>query len=500
MSDKKLIAEALLEIAQRSETTFLEVSSEDKELIAAAEKIGLVIPSPDLSVMKTVYAEIDKVNLNGVVLPRKAVEKGIQTLIGKQCNWEHDGAGFVCGYTISAKINGDEIETINVLFKSLFPDQIEELKEKMVTKEAAVSFEIWNVDPQTKESVVTVLDNGFREISSIIFHGTGVLLTHQPACPKAKIFKLVAKKEITDAEKIVDKIFSEDLIFAQLAIEEPKCKNCGTCNCGKEGEKLEEIKKDETALVVIPEVKIEEQKDEAKEKLCSECKQPLKEGETDLCAECLKKKNSASTENKPEETKPAEVVGAETKPAETKVEVKVEGQSAECLCVEEEKPVKVISEYTSICVDTYDEVTGTCQSESRGHTKTIRFFKDGREEVSESDNNALYDSYVQKYTVTPAELEEKVNLAKAEKDAELAALRLETETKDNEIKTLKQELGTRDQEIAELKTPKVEVKKEKILTVGEVVGEKVSDTTRRAGEINNIIAGKKIEQDKEKKR
>ena len=479
MNDKKLIAEALLEIAQRSETTFLEVSSEDKELIAAAEKIGLVIPSPDLSVMKTIYAEIDKVNLNGVVLPRKAVEKGIQTLVGKQCNWEHDGAGFVCGYTISAKINGDTIETINVLFKSLFPDQIEELKEKMLTKEAAVSFEIWNVDPQTKESVVSVLDNGFVEISSIIFHGTGVLLTHQPACPKAKIFKLIAKKEITDAEKIVDKIFSEDLIFAQLAIEEPKCRNCGTCNCGKEGEKLEEIKKEGTELTVIP---AEKPAEEAKEKILE----------------------VIPAEVKSEETKPAEVVGAETKPEETKVEVTKEAAQGECPCEKEcpcveEKPVKVISEYTSICVDTYDEVTGTCTSESRGHTKTIKLFKDGREEVSESDNNALYDSYMQKYTITPAELEEKVNLAKAEKDAEIAALRLETETKDNEIKTLKSELGSRDQEIAELKIPKVEVKKEKVLTVGEVVGEKVSDTTRRAEEINKIIALKQIEKDKEKR-
>ena len=87
MNKNKLIARALLEIAK------------------------IDIPSPDLMVMKTVYAEIDKVNLNGVILPRKAVEKGLDSLIGKQCNWEHDGSGFVCGYTISAKIKKDKIET-----------------------------------------------------------------------------------------------------------------------------------------------------------------------------------------------------------------------------------------------------------------------------------------------------------------------------------------------------------------------------------------------------
>lgn len=242
MENRKLIAEALLEVAQRAETIFLEVGKEDTELIDTAKKFNIELPSPDLMVMKTVYAEIDKVNKNGVILPKKAVEEGLKTLIGKQCNWEHDGAGFVCGYTISAKITGDKIETINVLFKSLFPTQAEELKEKIKQNKAAVSFEIWNINPDSKESVVKILANGFKEISPITFHGTGILLVHEPACPKAKIFKLIAQKEINEAEKIIDKVFSEDLIFAQLAIEEPKCKNCVICNCEKEDNRVELLK------------------------------------------------------------------------------------------------------------------------------------------------------------------------------------------------------------------------------------------------------------------
>jgi len=138
MNDNKLVAQALLEISKRGTTIFLEVGKEDKELIEAAKKIGIELPSPDLMVMKTVYAEIDKVNLNGVVLPKNAVKKGLPTLIGKQCNWEHNGSGFVCGYTISANINENKIETINVLFKSLFIDQADELKEKVQSGEAAI--------------------------------------------------------------------------------------------------------------------------------------------------------------------------------------------------------------------------------------------------------------------------------------------------------------------------------------------------------------------------
>ena len=219
MENRKLIAEALLEIAQRGHTDFIENAAIDKEIKEAAKRIGIELPSPDLMVMKTVYAEIDKVNLNGVILPRKAVEKGLKTLIGKQCNWEHDGAGFVCGYTIDAKINDDKIETINVIFKSLFPEQAEELKEKVKSGEAAVSFEIWNIDPESKKSVVKETAEGYKELSPIIFHGTGVLLVHSPACPKAKVFKLVAKNLTDEAKEFVNNVFSDNLVYASLAIE-----------------------------------------------------------------------------------------------------------------------------------------------------------------------------------------------------------------------------------------------------------------------------------------
>ena len=224
----KFIAEALLEIAKRSETTFIDVS-EDQELIDAAKAVGITLPSPDFLVMKTIYAEIDKVNLNGVILPKDAVEKGLPTLLFKQCNWEHDGAGRICGFTISAKINENKIETINVLFKSLFPEEIAELREKILTKEAAVSFEIWNRNPETGESVVTELANGDRVINPIIFHGTGVLLVHPPACPKAKIFKMIGSRELIDAVKIMDKKFEEDLIYASAAVAVPEWRHPSFC-------------------------------------------------------------------------------------------------------------------------------------------------------------------------------------------------------------------------------------------------------------------------------
>ena len=148
MENKKLLAEALLDLAKSSTTTIVE-AADDKELISAASKLGIILPSPDLAVLKTVYCEIGKVNLNSVVLNREAVEEGLPTLIGKQMNWEHLGAYNVCGYIIDSSIVEDKVEIIAVVFKSLFPEEFDIVKEKFQKGTLAVSFEIWNRDPIT---------------------------------------------------------------------------------------------------------------------------------------------------------------------------------------------------------------------------------------------------------------------------------------------------------------------------------------------------------------
>lgn len=233
MNERKLIAEALLEIARNSITEFIEVG-QDYDLIESAEKFNIKLPSPDLAVIKTVYAEIDKVNHNGVILPRNAVEKGLATIIGKQINWEHKGSGFICGYIIDTKIIKNEIEITGVIFKSLFPEEMTKVKEKFKNKELCVSFEIWNKD-ENGNSVLHDTVEGFKSVNPIIFHGCGLLLNHKPACPKAKVYKLIANKEIENAEKIIEKVFEEDLIFAELAIEEIEeaSYECECLKCGK---------------------------------------------------------------------------------------------------------------------------------------------------------------------------------------------------------------------------------------------------------------------------
>jgi hypothetical protein len=453
MKTKKLIAEALLEIAKNSETTFIEVA-DNKELIKTAEKLGIVIPSPDLSIFKTVYAEIDKVNRNGVVLPKKAVEDGLPTLIGKQINWEHEGAGRICGYIIDAKINGDKIEIIGVIFKSLFPEEMVGVEEKFAKKALTVSFEVWNRNPKNGESVIHELENGFYALDPIVFHGCGLLLENNPACPKAIVYKLVASTEIINAEKIVEKIFEENLICASMAIEEPMCKNCTTCTCEKEVKIVEEIKAEEIQITPEP----------------------------------------------AQVTEPAPIV--DQKPAE---QAQVEEP-----CVEVPKLIKIITEETVSTTEIPNETGNSV--ERKGNRKCTRVYSDNKEEVSTEEFTVVDTySYAQLEEKVNASIEELVaalpkevsdrvkelvkdgkpmkeamkqaweeykksqEKALEDKDTESATLKIENEKilgeKDKELEKTKQELGIKDQEIAELKIikAKAETTKEKpSLTVGSV--------------------------------
>jgi len=233
MNNKEILAASLLEWSLASKNQWLEADSSDiKELTKLAEKKGLILPSPDLAILKTYYAEVGVPNGNGVILEKADSEKALPTLIGKQVNFDHLGAGHVCGYILDAKIEGKMIVAYACIFKSLFKNQFDEVKDKFVKGELTVSFEIWNVNPETKESVVKNLENGNRIISPILFHGCGLLLSKPPACPRARVTALLATliddKVVEEAEKIVEPILqtNDELVYAALALP---CLNCQKC-------------------------------------------------------------------------------------------------------------------------------------------------------------------------------------------------------------------------------------------------------------------------------
>jgi len=470
MNNKKLIANALLTIAANSTTEIID-SSDNKELITAAEKIGLVIPSPDLSVIKTVYAEIDKVNLNGVILPRKAVEKGIKTLVGKQINWEHDGAGRICGYTIAATINGDKIEIIGVIFKSLFPEEMETLEEKFAAKKLAVSFEIWNKNMKG-ESVVSQDKDGNLIIDPILFHGTGLLLSSKPACPEAKVFKFLASdKLIIDAEKIAEKVFNENLIYASFAIEKEEI---------KEKSKNQDNKEDMMEEAVNGKPKTDEERaknhfnisDDDWNKLSKEEKQkyidklpPRGTGRgtaEELPKEEKKEEKIESTEAPKIEEKAKEETKTEAiaPVAETNLEpAKVEEPKVEDK--KEEVKVEEIKEEASTITVTQEKVI-VDEVKPEGEVITTET-KTEQTVVNDAGNEVQKVEEITKTIVTYTfeQVQEEVRLAKEEKDKEIAILM-------KELETLKTEFSKKNQDIETVKAKKDEIKTPLDLEVGEV--------------------------------
>ena len=425
LCNKRLLSASLLEWTLASETTFIE-AKENEELIKLAQKYEIVLPSPDLALFKTIYAEIDKVNKNFVILPKKAVEEGLPTIRAKQINWSHEGAHQICGHILDAKIENNKIIVYGVLFKSLFREEFSTVEKLFAEKKLFVSYEIWNRDTKGN-SVVKNLKNGYKEINPIIFHGCGMLLLDNqtgepipPACPNAMVLQLASKKVIEEtailAEKIVEK--EDNFVYAKLVKEEPICTNCKKCKCNEEGGKenimleeikietiLPEVKPEEVAQVVVEEPKVE-----------ATVVEPIIEPaivETVTIAEPI----------------------IEEKPVEATTEVKVEE-----IKIEEIQVKEVIIEETQAAEVKPEEVEKTTPEETKVEAEVKP------EIVAE---------------VVKEEIVE-VKFTQAEVDAKLAE-------KEIEITNLKKELDSKNQEIAELKAPKVEIAKveeEPELTVG----------------------------------
>jgi len=299
MNNKEKIARTFIEYASNSTSEFIEGSDVNEELVEKAKKFNIIVPSPDISILLTHYAEIDKPNKNGDLLPKKAVEKGLQTLVAKQVNFNHEAIrGQVCGFILDAQINGNMIDIYSVIFKSLFPKQIRRAKELYKQGELSVSMEVWDKDPNTGKSVITVRNDGVSVIDPIIFHGCGILIDGSlPACPKA-----YAKKFMACFEQKEDDVNINNLVFASLAKEE-KCLNCTNCKCKKEENKLDifELRFGDNNVLQIESASIEEWEDDYKDigelviakKLTKEEKEALPDTSFALVKEVKNQKTAA---------------------------------------------------------------------------------------------------------------------------------------------------------------------------------------------------------------
>jgi len=497
LCNKKVIAASLLEWTLGSKTTF--AKDENQELADKAKKLGIELPSPDLAAFETIYCEVDKYNLNGVKVSKIAAEKGISTLIGKQINWNHEGAHQICGYIIDAFIKEDKIYIDGILFKSLFTEEFGTVVDLFESGKLFVSFELWN-KKEDGTSIVKDCGDGYRELTEFVAHGCALLLLDQetgkpipPACPRAQVQKLLAAvKVIEEAEIIVEKIFEKDerLVYAELAAteEQEPCTKCKTCTChgegGKENIMLEEIKNE----TILPEVKPEETAQVVVEepKVEATVVEPIIEPavvETVTVVEPI-------IEEKPVEATietPLEIKVEEPKIEETAQVIPEPAQVSEPAPIVEQKPAeqaqvaeqpvevrKLVKEVRqeSVINTFVPKEDGTGNTSARkGKTITTRYYSDGTEEVITEDFDVI-DTY------SAAQVEAKVAEAKAEKEIE--------------ITNLKTELDSKNQEIAELKTPKVEVAKVEMqpdLTVGNAESKTIDKYKERRKKINKAAYG-----------
>jgi hypothetical protein len=439
---KNILASSLLDWTRNSETTFI-TAEMNAELVAKAEKLGIVLPSSDLAIFKTIYAEIDKVNRNGVVLPRKAVEVGLPTLRGKQINWEHFGAGRICGYILDAEIVDDKIVVYGTLFKSLFVKEFNKVEKLFTKKKLFVSFEIWNRD-EKGDSVLHILSNGDRAIDPIIFHGCGLLLENPPACPNARVLQLIASQKVVDeAELIVKEIMEKDenLVYAEIAIEERACKGCNPCTCNKnEGgettKMAEKIKVEEvnTAIDAVP-AKVEDII-------------PTEQTPTEIENKEEEKKEEAVVIP---EIKPEEAAKIETTPEEvtTPVETTPKEEEVAAIATPENKEDAGVVTQTQEIVKT-DEITPTeevCTTEVK--TETVTTNDEGAVIMKIEEQTVRIETY------TREQVDMEVKAAVEEKDKEIAKLKEELASKP-EIKIETAETT----EKVELEVGTVEPKKE----------------------------------------
>jgi hypothetical protein len=202
MNDKvRLLFE---ELTFNSEYTLLEEGKDDTELQDLASRKGLQLPSKDLAIFKCKYAMVDQENKNHCTLPRKEVKKALKTLAGKAIDKDHLRTVTV-GHWLDAQLDDNDIIAYGAFWKSNFPNDYEDTKNRMSKKNLFVSFEAWGERKFTTGKSY--------DLTNIEFAGGALLYDTKPAFPDAAVlefsnrtleFAHVIEEEIEIEESRID--------------------------------------------------------------------------------------------------------------------------------------------------------------------------------------------------------------------------------------------------------------------------------------------------------
>ena len=414
------------------------IASDTQELYDVAKAKGINMPHPSLGIFQSVLCEIEKPNGNGVRLGSKATDAAVSTLIGTQINRNHLRVGNVLGHIIDAKINKDkEIEIICMFFKDIYAEEWEEAQELFAKGKLTMSFEL-SADVESQDK----LADGTKRLNDYYFTGAGLLFGVKPACKKARVFEIAAKKlqERLSMER-------QSLIFANNQNSQKTILEVLNL-MADEVKKIEETVVAEAPKVEAP--KVEEAKVE----------EPKAE-------EAKVEETATVTPEAPKVEAPVVEAKVET-PIVAKAPVveapKVEETAAAPVVAEAPKDVVIVTETKQVVTDTMKENSETIKVETETVRKVNDVVKEERKEMVE-------------VTYTYAQMEE----VKAGYEKQIAELKEQISSKEKEVETLK---------AAQVKEEKVEAKVEEpvVLATGH---KKIEASDSSVSPIAKILKNKK---------
>lgn len=540
---KESLGKSLATWTLESKTEFLDAKNINQELLNVAKEKGITDFEQDLAMFKTIYAEIGIENLNNVTITKEGAEAGIHTAAGKQINWNHLGRHQVCGFLLGGKIEGQKIILYGAIFKSVFREDFEIVKELFDEGKLFVSYELHTMDAEGN-FVAEIDEKNHIRVNKMLISGCGLLIRMDgedvpppPACPRARVLKLLANVEKT--AKMLNAVDLEsDIIYAEQFLPKENSK--------KEENKVEEI---------IIDADYEGGEIEEAKKLTTEQRNALPDGDFALIQEKDGKKvrrfpinDEAHVRNALARLPQAKDISEEERKLtlrkilkrakELKMTDLLEKYKAEIdamvasgeinaevpIAKPEEKPVKVISRYVQEYMMEVGEDGGEDYS-SKSYEKIIRTYADGREEIEIKEGSSNNDSKITKYVsaqlkveeqiattkavveaTIPAKVKEAEDKIRAEKDAEITSIKANAEKTAKEVKTQTDEsIANKDTEIASLKVENEKNKAElatKKFTVEDVEkakadAQKIVARRIALGDVNKEISEADLLDDKE---
>jgi DNA-directed RNA polymerase subunit RPC12/RpoP len=401
-----------------SKNVILEDAEITSELTEIAAKRGIVLPTPDIKLFKTVFAMADEENLNGCTLPYEEVSKALSTLVGKAVDLEHYRKETV-GTWLDAKMEGNVIVAYGTLWASNYEEEATEILEDFKSGNLTVSFEAWGVRENTGPFSYKLKD--------IHFCG-GALLRHhtQPACPQAFVQEFSEKgTKVLEFAKVMkgDEIKEESsfececiecghTVTSEQHCKDVKCEKCGGQMRRKDrpgpgtaedlnNKAIDDKTKDKERAEELK--KLQEEKEKESAEIMDEIKKLQEEiAELKVKLESVEGEKSSLTTEKDELTAKVEELNAQLE------EVK---ESAEALKKDKEEVDAKLAEYVKV----EEEAKKAAQDE---------LVKSRREELavdeSVSDEDLLDEAKYELMKVKKEAEEAKAELEKMKKTLELS--------------------------------------------------------------------------------